>query len=49
MTVEPHCIRIDPVAQKIAKQTRDVAKDIENLSITRRCRRTDAYHCLQAH
>ena len=49
MTVEPHRFRIDPMAEKIAEQTRDVTKDIEDLSITRRRRCTDAYHCLQAH
>ena len=49
MTVEPHHIRIDPMAEKIAEQTRDVAKDIEDLSITWRRRCTGAYHCPQAH
>ena len=33
ISLQPHCVHIDPMAEKIAQQTGDVAKDIEDLVI----------------
>ena len=33
-SVEPLCVSFDTVAEKIAEQTGDIAKDLEDLSIT---------------